>query len=74
VSNDDCHRAAKKRGVSMSAEERKVYLNGEFVPERDARISIFDSALMFGDMVFEMTRSFNNKQSLHCTPETGQVP
>ena len=43
---------------------RKVYLNGEFVPERDARISIYDSALMFGDMVFEMTRSFNKKQHL----------
>jgi branched-chain amino acid aminotransferase len=39
-----------------------VYLNGEFVPEADAKISIFDSALMFGDMVFEMTRSFNGKQ------------
>lgn len=41
---------------------RLVYLNGEFVPEKQARISIFDSALMFGDMVFEMTRSFNKKQ------------
>jgi len=42
--------------------ERMVYLNGKFVPERDAKISIYDSALMFGDMVFEMTRSFNGKQ------------
>lgn len=41
---------------------RVVYMNGEFVPEFDARISIYDSALMFGDMVFEMTRSFNKKQ------------
>ena len=41
---------------------RQVYLNGVFVPEREAKISIFDSALMFGDMVFEMTRSFNKKQ------------
>jgi branched-chain amino acid aminotransferase len=41
---------------------RKVYMNGEFVSEQDAKISIFDSALMFGDMVFEMTRSFNKKQ------------
>jgi len=48
----------------MSHEERKVYLNGQFVPERDARISIFDSALMFGDMVFEMTRTFNKKEFL----------
>lgn len=37
-------------------------MNGEFVGERDAKISIFDSALMFGDMVFEMTRSFNKEQ------------
>ncbi len=41
---------------------RVVYLNGEFVPETQAKISIYDSALMFGDMVFEMTRSFNKKQ------------
>ena len=32
------------------------------VDEKDAKVSIFDSALMFGDMVFEMTRSFNKKQ------------
>ena len=42
--------------------ERKVYFNGSFVPESEARISIYDSALMFGDMIFEMTRSFNGKQ------------
>ena len=41
---------------------RLVYMNGEYVSEKDAKISIFDSALMFGDMVFEMTRSFNKKQ------------
>ena len=40
---------------------RLVYHNGTFVDELDARISIYDSALMFGDMVFEMTRSFNKK-------------
>ena len=41
---------------------RKVYFNGKFVPETEAKLSIYDSALMFGDMVFEMTRSFNGKQ------------
>lgn len=40
----------------MSA--RIVYFNGQFVPESEARVSIFDSALMFGDMAFEMTRTF----------------
>ena len=42
--------------------ERKVYMNGQFVSEKEARVSIFDSALMFGDMIFEMTRSYNGKQ------------
>ena len=41
---------------------RLVYMNGEFVKESEAKVSIFDSALMFGDMVFEMTRSFNKNQ------------
>jgi branched-chain amino acid aminotransferase len=42
--------------------ERLVYMNGKFVPETEAKVSIYDSALMFGDMVFEMTRSFNKQQ------------
>ena len=41
--------------------KRLVYFNGEFVPELEARISIFDCALMYGDMVFEMTRSFKQQ-------------
>ena len=41
---------------------RVVFMNGDFVPETQAKISIYDSALMFGDMVFEMTRSFNKEQ------------
>jgi branched-chain amino acid aminotransferase len=41
---------------------RVVYFNGKLVPETEAKISIYDSALMFGDMVFEMTRSFDKKQ------------
>ena len=46
----------------MKKNSRLVYFNGSFVPEHEAKISIYDSALMFGDMVFEMTRSFNKKQ------------
>ena len=41
---------------------RKVFMNGSLVDETDAKISIYDSALMFGDMVFEMTRSFGGEQ------------
>ena len=41
--------------------DRVAYLNGEYVPEREARISVFDSALMYGDMAFEMTRTFKGR-------------
>ncbi len=46
----------------MNQSGRVVFFNGKFVPEAEAKISIYDSALMFGDMVFEMTRSFNKIQ------------
>ena len=46
----------------MEKNIRQVFINGKFVPENEAKISIYDSALMFGDMVFEMTRPFNKKQ------------
>lgn len=42
--------------------QRKIWFNGEILPETEAKLSVYDSALMFGDMVFEMTRSFNQKQ------------
>lgn len=38
--------------------QRVAYFNGRLVPEHEARVSIFDSALMFGDMAFEMTRTY----------------
>ena len=41
--------------------QRTVYFNGRFVPEAEARVSIFDSALMYGDMAFEMTRTYNRR-------------
>ena len=46
----------------MANEVRLVNFNGELIPETEAKVSIYDSALMFGDMVFEMTRSFNKQQ------------
>ena len=41
--------------------DRVVYFDGDFVPESEARVSIFDSALMFGDMAFEMTRTYAHR-------------
>ena len=39
---------------------RMVYISGTMVPEHEARISIFDSAIMLGDTVTESTRTFNH--------------
>ncbi|MBI2826482.1 MAG: aminotransferase class IV [Planctomycetia bacterium] len=36
---------------------RVVYFNGRFVPEDEARVSIYDFGLLMGDMAFEVTRS-----------------
>ncbi|MCB9770996.1 MAG: aminotransferase class IV [Candidatus Omnitrophica bacterium] len=41
-----------------------AYVDGKFVPQTEAKISIYDSALMFGDMVFEMMRTFNHEHFL----------
>lgn len=41
--------------------QRIVYFNGEFVPESQARVSIYDSALTMGDMAFEVTRTVHGR-------------
>lgn len=38
--------------------ERLVYISGEYYPEADAKVSVFDSAVMLGDCVTESTRTF----------------
>ena len=40
---------------------RVVFLNGAWTPEREAAISIFDSSLVWGDAVFETTRTFRHE-------------
>ena len=40
---------------------RQVYINGEFVPQAEAKISVFDHGLLYGDGVFEGLRSYGGK-------------
>ena len=42
--------------------ERTVFFKNRFIPESEAQISVYDSGLMFGDCIFEMTRSFGKEQ------------
>lgn len=39
----------------------KIYINGQILPEEDARISVFDHGLLYGDGVFEGIRAYNGK-------------
>ncbi|MBI4832384.1 MAG: aminotransferase class IV, partial [Candidatus Lindowbacteria bacterium] len=41
--------------------ELLVYLNGKFVTESEARISVFDRGFLYGDGVFETMRSYNGR-------------
>ena len=39
----------------------KVWLNGKIVPEEEAKVSVFDHGLLYGDGVFEGIRSYNSR-------------
>ncbi len=39
----------------------KIYLNGKILPQEDAKISVFDHGLLYGDGVFEGIRAYNGK-------------
>jgi len=39
----------------------KVYVDGKFFDERDARISVFDHGLLYGDGIFEGIRAYNGR-------------
>lgn len=39
----------------------KIYLNGQIVPQEDAKVSVFDHGLLYGDGVFEGIRAYNGK-------------
>ena len=40
---------------------RQIYIAGKFVPQEDAKISVFDHGLLYGDGVFEGLRSYRGK-------------
>src|SRR6476660_9058479 len=40
---------------------RQIYISGKFFPQEDAKISVFDHGLLYGDGVFEGLRSYRGK-------------
>lgn len=39
----------------------KVFLNGKFVPESEARVSVYDHGFLYGDGVFEGIRAYHGR-------------
>ena len=38
-----------------------IYIDGEFLPKAEAKVSVFDHGLLYGDGVFEGIRSYNSR-------------
>ena len=41
--------------------ELLIYLNGEFVPKSEAKVSVYDHGYLYGDGVFEGIRAYNGR-------------
>jgi D-alanine transaminase len=52
------HEQIALNGASMS---RIVYVNGDYVPEEEARVSVFDRGFLFADAVYEVTTVLGGK-------------
>ena len=47
--------------MSVRANERVAWFNGDFVPESEVRIPFRDSSWVYGDGCFDMTRTFGHR-------------
>src|ERR1700730_2833570 len=60
-------REAAKPGVDKptaskpAAKESKVYIDGKFYSEGNAKVSVFDHGLLYGDGIFEGIRFYNGR-------------
>jgi branched-chain amino acid aminotransferase len=46
-------------GVSILSKEYLVYVDGEYVPRSEAKISVYDHGFLYGDGVFEGIRAYS---------------
>jgi branched-chain amino acid aminotransferase len=47
--------------ASSAAKGLTIFLDGKFVPEADAKVSVFDHGLLYGDGIFEGIRFYNGR-------------
>lgn len=47
--------------MQLNSESKIVYLNGQYLPVKEATISVMDRGFLFGDSVYEVVPVFGNK-------------
>ena len=47
--------------AATAAKSAKIYVDGKFYPENDAKISVYDHGLLYGDGIFEGIRFYNGR-------------
>ena len=47
--------------ATTGVKEAKIYIDGKFYSEADAKVSVFDHGLLYGDGVFEGIRFYNDR-------------
>ena len=51
----------QSKTAPAAARDLTIYLDGKFVPEADAKVSVFDHGLLYGDGIFEGIRFYNGR-------------
>src|SRR5690349_14594155 len=59
IKPDSSPRIAGER--SVPAKRLQIYLDGEFLDQSEAKVSVFDHGLLYGDGVFEGIRFYNGR-------------
>src|SRR6266481_5048522 len=47
--------------TAVGVKDAKIYIDGKFYSEADAKISVFDHGLLYGDGIFEGIRFYNGR-------------
>jgi branched-chain amino acid aminotransferase len=51
----------KRSRATSLAKELKIYIDGKFYPEGEAKVSVFDHGLLYGDGIFEGIRFYSDR-------------
>src|SRR5437870_8132389 len=56
-----CARLAAYRSLTRFLKGMRIYIDGKYYDETNAKISVFDHGLLYGDGVFEGIRAYNGR-------------